>query len=156
MNSFSLYGILCVLFLLSGCSKHPWNNPYPASQAHANIYYDVFEERPKHLDPIRSYSANEYVFLGQIYEPPLQYHFLKRPYELVPLTATEMPVTSYFDDDGHQIDDNAPAEKVHRAVYHIRIKPGIMFQPHPALAKNASGKYLYLDLAPAELEHVHQ
>ena len=156
MNSFSLYGILCVLFLLPGCSKQPWNNPYPASQARANIYYDVFEERPKHLDPVRSYSANEYVFLGQIYEPPLQYHFLKRPYELVPLTAAEMPVISYYDKEGHRLGDNAPSDSVYRAVYRIKIKPGIMFQPHPALARDNAGSYLYLDLAPGDLEHVHQ
>ena len=144
------------MFLVSGCGKQPWNNPYPASQAHSNIYYDVFEERPKHLDPIRSYSANEYAFLGQIYEPPLQYHFLKRPYELVPLTAAEMPLTSYFDKEGHLIASNAPADKVHRAIYRIKIKPGILFQPHPALAKDSSGKYLYHNLAPDDLEHVHQ
>ena len=156
MNSFAHYGILCILFLISGCNKQPWNNPYPASQTHSNIYYDVFEERPKHLDPIRSYSANEYAFLGQIYEPPLQYHFLKRPYELVPLTAAEMPLTSYFDNEGHLIDSNATADKVHQAVYRIKIKPGILFQPHPALAKDSSGEYIYLNLTPDDLEHVHQ
>lgn len=156
MNSFALYGTLCILLLISGCNIQPWNNPYPASQAHSNIYYDVFEERPKHLDPIRSYSANEYAFLGQIYEPPLQYHFLKRPYELVPLTAAEMPVTSYFDKESRPIAGNAPANNVYRAVYRIKIKPGILFQPHPALAKDSSGKYIYLDLAPDDLEHIHQ
>ena len=29
--------------------------------------------------------------IGQIYEPPLQYNYLKRPYELEPLTLTQMP-----------------------------------------------------------------
>ena len=156
MKSFALYGMLCILFVISGCSKQPWNNPYPASQAHSNIYYDVFEERPKHLDPIISYSANEYAFLGQIYEPPLQYHFLKRPYELVPLSAATMPVTSYFDKEGHLVPGDAPANIVHQAVYRIKIKPGILFQPHPALAKDSSGNYIYHNLTADDLEHVHQ
>ncbi len=33
----------------------------------------------------------------QIYQPPMGYHFLKRPYELVPLAAEDFPgVASRF------------------------------------------------------------
>ena len=64
-------------FILAGCGKQPWNSPYPPDQANRNILYSSFSERPKHLDPAQSYSSNEVVFTGQIYEPPLQYHFLK-------------------------------------------------------------------------------
>src|SRR3990170_5769408 len=83
--------IFSALLLLSACGQTPWNNPYPAAEAGRQIYYTSFTERPKHLDPAVSYSANEYDIIAQIYEPPLQYHFLKRPYTLVPLTATEVP-----------------------------------------------------------------
>ncbi len=83
--------LLATLLLLSACSGGQWNNPYPEEDSDKNIYYSSFDERPKHLDPARSYSANEWAFISQIYEPPLQYHFLKRPYELVPLTTTAMP-----------------------------------------------------------------
>jgi len=58
------------------------NNPYRPDEAGKNIYYDTFSEEPKHLDPARSYSSNEYTFLQQIYEPVVQYHYLKRPYAL--------------------------------------------------------------------------
>jgi len=78
------------LFALAGCDGQAWNNPYPASQAGANILYSAFTERPKHLDPVQSYSSNEYTFIAQIYQPPLQYHYLKRPYEIVPRTASRM------------------------------------------------------------------
>src|SRR5574338_373288 len=74
---------LC-LALLAACDGQIWNNPYPASQAGANILYSAFTERPKHLDPVQSYASNEYTFIAQIYQPPLQYHYLKRPYELIP------------------------------------------------------------------------
>src|SRR5688572_4030125 len=77
--------------LLAGCGRTLWNNPYPASQRGDSIIYSAFSERPKHLDPVQSYAENEAVFTQQIYEPPLQYHYLKRPYTLIPLTATEVP-----------------------------------------------------------------
>ena len=155
MIRIALYGILSTLVWISGCSDEPWNNPYPDSQARSNIYYDVFEERPKHLDPISSYSANEYAFLGQIYEPPLQYHFLKRPYELTTLTATRLPEAEYFDADGNRLAADAPAEIVHRAIYRINIQPGILFQPHPAFAKDENGNFRYHHLRKEDITNVN-
>ncbi|MCK5480083.1 MAG: peptide ABC transporter substrate-binding protein, partial [Gammaproteobacteria bacterium] len=72
--------------LFTACDEGPWNRPYPADETGRNIMYSSFQERPNHLDPAQSYSSNEVTFTGQIYEPPLQYHYLKRPYELIPLT----------------------------------------------------------------------
>src|SRR3989344_8615601 len=69
-----------VFFLFSAATARSWNNPYPASEAEANILYSAFCERPKTFDPARAYSSNEYLFIAQIYEPPFQYHYLKRPY----------------------------------------------------------------------------
>jgi len=99
MNFLSLVSLAVPVLLLSACDGS-LNNPYPDSESDKNIYYDSFEERHRHRDPVASYSANEYIFLGQIYEPPLQYHFLKRPYQLVPLTAREMPEPVYYNADG--------------------------------------------------------
>ena len=76
--------VLAGALLLGGCGDGPWNDPYPAGQAKANVAYSAFAERPKHLDPARSYSENEYAFIAQVYEPPLQYHLLLRPYQLGP------------------------------------------------------------------------
>lgn len=149
-----LWLFLCT-FLLTGCEQSAWNNPYPQEDASKRIYYDSFSERPKHLDPVSSYSANEYVFLGQIYEPPLQYHFLKRPYELIPLTAAELPQPVYLDIDGNVLDESADPEKIEQVKYSISIKPGILFQPHPAFAKDAGDNYLYHDLNPEKLMNIH-
>ena len=77
---------LACLVLLAGCGR-VWNDPYPASESGKNILYSSFSERPKHLDPAQSYTADEYDFIWQVYEPPLQYHYLKRPYTLIPATA---------------------------------------------------------------------
>ncbi len=151
-NRFWLLALL--LPLLAACGPQPWNNPYPAAQRGQNILYSSFSERPKHLDPVRSYSSNEYVFLGQIYEPPLQYHFLKRPYDLEPLTAAAMPEVAYFDARGERLPDDAPADRIAWSEYTIRIRPGIRYQPHPAFARDGQGRYRYLNLTEADLARV--
>ena len=88
--------VFVAIVALSACSNNePWNNPYPADESGLNISYAPFSGRPKHLDPAQSYSSNEIAFTAQIYEPPLQYHFLKRPYQLIPLTTTAIPKASF-------------------------------------------------------------
>ena len=109
------------LTFLASCGA-VWNDPYPASERGANIFYSSFVDRPKHLDPVQSYAEDEARFTQQVYEPPLQYHYLKRPYELVPLTALEVPKPKLV--EGGKF-----------SVYEIRIRPGIMYQPHPAFVE---------------------
>ena len=138
------------LGLTAGCSDN-WNNPYPGRAAQANVLYSAFSERPKHLDPARSYSSNEAEFTGQIYEPPLQYHFLKRPYTLIPLTAESVPKPRYLDASGHELPADAPSSSIAESVYEIRIRPGIRYQPHPAFARDAAGRYLYHAMNAAEV-----
>ena len=91
--------------LLGACSQQV-NSPYPASDAGKSILYSAFEERPKHLDPARSYSENEFVFLGNIYEPPLTYHYLKRPYQLIPESAAALPTVLGLGVDPYNYDVN--------------------------------------------------
>jgi ABC-type transport system substrate-binding protein len=109
--------LLFLSFLLAGCGE-VWNDPYPAADRGKNILYSSFSERPKHLDPVQSYTEDEARFTQQVYEPPLQYHYLKRPYELIPLTAIEVPKPKLI--EGGKF-----------TVYEIRIRPGIRYQPHP-------------------------
>jgi oligopeptide transport system substrate-binding protein len=140
--------------LLAACGSEPWNRPYPAAQARENIFLASFQERPNHLDPAQSYSSNEIEFTGQIYEPPLQYHYLKRPYALIPLTASDVPQPYYLDADGKRLPDGAADDAIAYSVYDIHIKPGIYYQPHPAFARNADGAYRYQTLTARELEGI--
>lgn len=139
----------------SACGAGPWNSPYPSDDPDANVFYSSFRERPKHLDPARSYSADEYVFIAQIYEPPLQYHYLERPYRLVPLTARGIPEVRYFDAAGEQLPASAAPEAIAYSVYEVGIQPGIRYQPHPALARDAAGGYRYHALTGSDLAGVH-
>lgn len=150
MRRFCL-GIVLTALLLSACGGHNWNSPYPAADSGKNILYSVFSERPKHLDPVQSYSSNEIQFTAQIYEPPLQYHYLKRPFELIPLTVRKLPVVKYFDRAGKLLPNDVDADQIDYSVYDISIKPGILFQPHPAFAKNESGNGMYHDLSAQAL-----
>jgi len=111
---------LLMLVLVAGCGE-VWNDPYPAAEQGRNILYSVFPEVPKHLDPAQSYASDEALFTRQVYEPPLQYHYLKRPYELIPLTAIRIPQPRFVEKGG-----------VTYSVYDIHIRPGIRYQPHPA------------------------
>jgi ABC-type transport system substrate-binding protein len=117
--------ILVLACFLAGCAE-VWNDPYPAADRGGNILYSAFTERPKHLDPVQSYTEDEAIFTQQVYEPPLQYHYLRRPYELVPLTALEVPQA--VEVQGGKF-----------TVYTIRIRRGIRYQPHPAFVPENHG-----------------
>ena len=116
-------------------------DPHPTVQNEEIVLYSNFAQRPKHLDPARSYSADESNFIDQIYEPPLQYHYLKRPYELEALTLTQMPEITYSDKDGNPLPEDA--ENPAFSTYHMTLKPGIYYQPHPSFALNEDGSFYY-------------
>ncbi len=148
----ALWAVLCLLLILSNsCTP---NNPYRPAERGKNYFYTTFTEPPKHLDPARAYSSDEYDFLAQVYEPPLQYHYLKRPYMLVPLTGEGVPEPAYLDAEGRRLPAEAPPEKVRRAIYEIRIKKGLKYQNHPAFAIGPDGAPLYMALKGADLDGV--
>jgi ABC-type transport system substrate-binding protein len=151
----SLY-ILCIAILavLAGCSDTALNNPYPERSREANVFYTNFEERPKHLDPVQSYVSNEYEIIANIYEPPVQYHYLKRPYQLIPLAASKVPRPQFLDNDFMPLPDDAADVQVAYSRYEISIKPGIRYQPHPAFARDEQGRFLYHDLSDAALDDI--
>ncbi len=118
--------LILLIFLFSTTIHAQWNNPHPG-KSDQNTMYGAFAGAPKTLDPARSYSSEETQIIAQIYEPPLQYDYLKRPYQLIPLTLTGMPTVSYIKKDG----------KIEYTIYDLKIKPGIYYQPHPAFADNS-------------------
>ncbi len=119
-----------LLMLLAACEGS--NNPYQNRESGLSVLYTAFTGRPKHLDPAQAYSENEYEFLAQIYAPPLQYHYLKRPYELIPLAASAMPTVTFFDRQDHALPAQVSAEKVAYSVYEIHLRDDLRYQPHPA------------------------
>ncbi len=147
----NVFFAVAIAILTGSCKQNLWNNPHN-DITDQNILFSSFSEPPKTLDPAKAYDSSSYSFINQIYEAPLQYHYLKRPYQLVPLTAAAMPTITYLDANNKEIapQSNLTAKKT---VYHIAIKPHIMFQQHPAFAKDKNGKFLYHNLNKTDITH---
>ena len=100
---------------LSACT----NDPYPASDAGSKVFYQPFDEPPKTLDPQVAYSVVDHMVIGNVYDTLLEYHYLKRPYTLIPGQAEAVP--------------EARAEG-RGVVYRFRLRPDLLFQDDPCFA----------------------
>lgn len=138
---------------LFGCEMNRWNSPYDSQKAQEPVLFSSFSSKPKHLDPVVSYNANEWAILSQVVEPPLQYHYLKRPYTLEPLTLASMPSVQYLDDQG-RILSPLEADSAAYSEYLFQLKPNILFQPHPAFVKNDEGGLLLANLTTSQLDSI--
>ncbi|MBW2446639.1 MAG: peptide ABC transporter substrate-binding protein, partial [Deltaproteobacteria bacterium] len=86
-------GPLCIAATLAlalgagGCN----NSPYPDADSDVKVLYTVTPEPPRTLDPAEAYSTVDHAITGPVYETLLEYHFLKRPYQLIPGIAAAVP-----------------------------------------------------------------
>lgn len=103
-----LLGMILLAFsFLVSCSKE--------QNFDERVVYLVSPEKIAGFDPINAsdmYSSNE---MGKVYEALYEFHPLKRPYELMPNLAAEMPTVAA---DG--------------LTYTIKIKKGVFFHESPA------------------------
>ena len=130
-----------------------WNSPHDPEKVQHETLFAAFSTPPKRLDPVVSYNANEWAIIGQVYEPPLQYNYLKRPYILEPLTLTKMPSIRYVDGKGNEVDENA--KEVQFSEYRLELREDVYFQDHPSLVKNDKGDLLYNNLSAKHLKDIH-
>ena len=142
--------------VMAGCGPQgidsPINSPYAAGAETKNVLYTAFTQRsPKYLDPARSYSTDETPYTYNIYEPLYGYHYLKRPYELIPRTALEVAEPTYVDKQGNKLGADAAAKDIAESIYDIPLRKGIQYQPHPVFARDADGRYRYWPLTPEQL-----
>ena len=79
--------LLGLAALLVGCNNSPWELGAESSNT---IHSAMIENTPRHLDTTASYWSNDTLVTYQVYEPPYGYHYFKRPFELVPKTASEV------------------------------------------------------------------
>ena len=143
--------ILMVALTATGCDRIT-NSPHAIGAEKTNTLFNGFQERsPKYFDPTASYSVDEAPFLYSIFEPPYRFHYLKRPYEVMPRSAEAVALPHYFDKDGRELPADAAGPEIAESVYDIKIKEGIKFAPHPAFAKDANGKYVNHALTEAEI-----
>jgi ABC-type transport system substrate-binding protein len=137
-----------MLVLLIGCT----NSPQPEDVERSNTLFSAFAERsPRYLDPTASYSNNETPVTYQVYEPLYGYHYLKRPYQLIPKLADAVVEPTYLDKAGQPLPADADPALIAESIYDIPIKKDVRYAPHPAFARDANGNYLYHHLKPGEL-----
>ncbi|HEV7734989.1 MAG TPA: ABC transporter substrate-binding protein [Candidatus Binatia bacterium] len=108
--------LLGLLVFASACT----NNPYPNADDDRKILYSAFTEAPKTLDPAVAYSTSDHIVTSPVYDTLLQYHFLDRPYRLIPGLLEEIPEARPID-NGH-------------VVYRLKLRDGLLFQDDECFA----------------------
>lgn len=141
-----------MLIILLPLHSGVWNNPHSSQKSASNTLFTSFSLSPKRLDPVVSYSANEWAFISQIYEPPLQYNYLQRPYKLEPLTLITMPTLRYLDKERQEVGEDD--KRVVYSQYRLELRNDVMYQEHPAFVKDAQGHMLYDALSQEALEKI--
>ncbi len=134
--------------LLVGCNNNPQSDRFSGTNT---LFTSMVESSPKHLDPVASYWSQDTPITYQVYEPLYGYHYLLRPYTLVPKVATEIAKPTYFDKDGNRLPPDVDGALVAESVYDIPIKQGILFEPHPAFAKDEQGAYRFHSMKAGDL-----
>jgi oligopeptide transport system substrate-binding protein len=88
---FRRLALLSLVALLRACGSEQ-NDPYPrAERGAATSCTPPSPSAPSISIRCSPTARTRSPSLYQIYEPPLQYHYLKRPYVLEPATADGMP-----------------------------------------------------------------
>jgi ABC-type transport system substrate-binding protein len=109
---------LALIAALASCT----NNPYPPEEQQSRVHYAAFAEAPRTLDPAVAYTTSAHVITANVYDTLLEYHYLKRPYELIPALAEAMPQSRELLDG--------------RMAFRFRLREEILFQHDPCFKAN--------------------
>jgi len=102
------------------------NDPYPGEDSDRKVLYLPFSEPPKTLDPQVAYSTSDHVVTGAVYDRLLEYHYLDRPYRLIPALARAVPSLEARD-NGH-------------VVYRFDLREDLLFADDACFALGAPGR----------------
>ena len=105
-EKFLLMTLAVAVLVFAGCGGKE-----SAKEPNEMVLHVALGTKIKTLDPLSMRSVYSAAVSGQFFETLYQHHFLKRPYELVPLLAEEIPEISRD-----------------MLIYTIRIKKGVCFQ----------------------------
>lgn len=117
----SLLAVLAGCLAVFGCT----NNPYPDADRDKKVLYSSFNEAPKTLDPAVAYTTAEHVITGNVYDTLFEYHYLARPYRLIPGLAEAIPEARPTAEGGQS--------------YRVKIRKGVLFHADPAFAAGQRG-----------------
>ena len=106
--------------LWTGCS----NSPYPLDSLGDSVHFDSFAEPPKTLDPAVAYTTNASRYLVLTHETLFEYHYLKRPLELIPGLAKRIPTPRRI-----ELSDGSPG-----VAYTFEIWENVFYHEDPCFA----------------------
>jgi oligopeptide transport system substrate-binding protein len=118
----AIVAAVCGLLALQGCT----NNPYPDADSGQKVLYSSFVEAPRTLDPAVAYTTAEQIVTANVYDTLLEYHYLRRPYELIPGVATAVPDATERPGGGQS--------------YRFKLREGVYFHPDPSFALGQAGR----------------
>jgi ABC-type transport system substrate-binding protein len=113
--------LAAAVLALSACT----NNPYPEADQDKKVLYTSFSDAPKTLDPAVAYTVAEHVITGNVFDTLLEYHYLRRPYQLMPGLAEAVPEPQTLPGG--------------RQLYRFKIRRGVLFHEDPCFAANQAG-----------------
>lgn len=111
-----------ICLVVSACS----NNPYPNENSDRKILYKSYREAPRTLDPAVAYTTNAHAITGEVYDTLLEYHYLKRPFELIPALAAALPQVT---DLGNGF-----------TLYRFQLREGLLYQDDPCFELDGPGR----------------
>ena len=114
--------LVCGVVALLGCG----NDPYPPGPPGEKVLYSSFVEAPRTLDPATAYTTTAHAVTGAVYDTLLEYHFLKRPLELMPGLAVAMP----------EVEDLGGG----RTRYRFELRRDLIFADDPCFALGGEGR----------------
>jgi oligopeptide transport system substrate-binding protein len=113
---------LAALLALCACT----NNPYPDEDSQRKILYTYFSEAPRTLDPAVAYTTSAHDITGNVYDTLLEYHYLVRPYLLIPGQAERVP--------------EAEPRPGGRVAYRFQLRPDLLYQDDDCFSLGGEGR----------------
>mgnify|MGYP001145732312 CR=1 FL=1 len=111
-----------LMLACAGCT----NNPYPQRDDSRKVTYSDYSEAPRTLDPAEAYTTSAHRITAEVYGPLLEYHYLKRPYRLIPGLAERVPRAAPLPDG--------------RVAYHFRLREGLLYADDPCFVLGGTGR----------------
>jgi oligopeptide transport system substrate-binding protein len=113
--------LFCILAFMSFCTK----KKDPSDQGKKQFRFSRSSD-PKSMDPQAQFDSESSLFVSATYDTLLSYHYLKRPYELVPKLLEKMP------------------EKKDDLTYILTLRSDVVFQDDPCF-EGGKGRTLHAE-----------
>ncbi len=91
-----IIGLLWAVFLAFCLACN--NNPYPVSPASAGVFFTSLDENPSTVDPQRISDVDSHFIGSYIHDTLFEFHYLKRPFQVIPSMADAPPVWRWRSD----------------------------------------------------------